>query len=128
MHQNHLSSGNIPHELADNLVQLNPHWVGRPGPLTPRFRRWVFKRLWRLLTSGLTPATVLRGPRRVGKTVLLRQLMENLLAEGVSGENRVQCALWAARDPGGRRQRSRSADCSDVVVVCDVAAVVGHLA
>lgn len=86
MHQNHLSSGNIPHELADNLVQLNPHWVGRPGPLTPPFRRWVFKRLWRLLTSGLTPATVLRGPRRVGKTVLLRQLMGNLLTDGVAAD------------------------------------------
>lgn len=83
MHQHNLSSANVPSELADNLLQLNPHWTGKPGPLTPRFRRWVFKRLWRLLNSGLTPATVLRGPRRVGKTVLLRQLMETLLAEGV---------------------------------------------
>lgn len=83
MQQHHLSSANLPLELIDNLVQLNPHWAGKPGPLTPRFRRWIFKRLWRLMTSGLAPATVLRGPRRVGKTVLLRQLMENLLAEGV---------------------------------------------
>lgn len=33
----------------------------------------------------MAPATVLRGPRRVGKTVLLRQAIESLLGEGVEG-------------------------------------------
>jgi predicted AAA+ superfamily ATPase len=70
-------------ELAENLESLNPHWAGRPGPRVPAFRRWAFRRLYRLLIYGLTPATVLRGPRRVGKTVLLRQLMGELLREGV---------------------------------------------
>ncbi len=32
----------------------------------------------------MTPATVLRGPRRVGKTVLLRQIVEQLLNSGVA--------------------------------------------
>jgi hypothetical protein len=32
----------------------------------------------------MTPAVVLRGPRRVGKTVLLRQIMEKLLDNGVA--------------------------------------------
>jgi predicted AAA+ superfamily ATPase len=35
------------------------------------------------LQKGITPAAVLRGPRRVGKTVLLRQVIESLLAERV---------------------------------------------
>lgn len=79
-------SGSLPRELAENLEHLNPHWVGQPGPRVPSFRRWAFERLYRLLTRGLTPATVLRGPRRVGKTVLLRQLMEALLGEGAAAE------------------------------------------
>lgn len=83
MVQRDISSGSVPFELAENLERLNPHWAGKPGPRTPMFHRWIFKRLWRLLNSGLTPATVLRGPRRVGKTVLLRQLMDSLLAQGV---------------------------------------------
>jgi predicted AAA+ superfamily ATPase len=51
----------------------------------PTFRRWPFKRLRRLLDQGMTPAVVLRGPRRVGKTVLLQQTIQALLEEGVSG-------------------------------------------
>jgi predicted AAA+ superfamily ATPase len=86
MHTNqdrNASSGALPLELAENLIGLNPHWAGRPGPSVPPFHRWAFGRLYRLLTRGLTPAAVLRGPRRVGKTVLLRQLMEELLRNGV---------------------------------------------
>jgi predicted AAA+ superfamily ATPase len=77
------SSHSLPVELAEDLESLNPHWVGQPGPRVPPFRRWAFIRLYCLLTRGLTPAIVLRGPRRVGKTVLLRQLMEELLRDGV---------------------------------------------
>ena len=83
-----LLSGSLPLDLADNLESLNPQWAGQPGPRVPTFRRWLFRRLHRLLTAGLTPATVLRGPRRVGKTVLLRQLMEELLAQNVQ-PNRI---------------------------------------
>jgi hypothetical protein len=81
--ERNILSGSLPLELAENLERLNPHWAGQPGPRVPAFRRWAFRRLQRLLTAGLTPATVLRGPRRVGKTVLLRQLIEALLGEGV---------------------------------------------
>lgn len=78
-----LFHGSLPFELGEDLGSLNPHWQGKPGPQVPSFRRWIFPRLRRLLTSGLTPATVLRGPRRVGKTVLLRQLMEQFLSDGL---------------------------------------------
>lgn len=83
MSQLNLLSGSLPMELADNLSRLNPHWEGKPGPTIPAMRRWVFIRLFRLLKQGLTPSVVLRGPRRVGKTVLLRQIMEELLRQGV---------------------------------------------
>lgn len=36
-----------------------------------------------LIERGMTPATVLRGPRRVGKTILLKQLIRALLGAGV---------------------------------------------
>lgn len=77
-----LSIGSLPTELAENLAGLNPHWAGRPGPRVPAFQRWAFRRLHRLLTRGLAPVTVLHGSRRVGKTVLLRQLMGELLRDG----------------------------------------------
>src|SRR5262245_170423 len=86
MSQPNLFYGSLPMELAEDLERLNPQWVGKPGPRTPRFHRWLFERLHRLIVSGLTPAVVLRGPRRVGKTVLLRQLMEKLLQDGVEAK------------------------------------------
>jgi predicted AAA+ superfamily ATPase len=77
-----LSSDLMPRELAGDIESLNPHWQSKPGPPLPAFKRWLFGRLERLLKVGMTPAVVLRGPRRVGKTVLLRQVMEMLLKDG----------------------------------------------
>lgn len=70
-------------ELAENLRGLNPHWAGLPGPELPTFHRHLFPRIHRSLKAGLTPATVLRGTRRVGKTILVRQVIDKLLSEGV---------------------------------------------
>lgn len=75
--------GVLPPELAEDLEEINPHWQGKPGPAVPSYHRWVFSRLYRLLTTGMAPAAVLRGPRRVGKTVLLRQIMQRLLSDDV---------------------------------------------
>jgi len=75
--------GKLPVELSENLRSLNPWWEGLAATEIPRFRRWPFGRLKRLLVKGMTPATVLRGPRRVGKTILLRQIIESLLSERV---------------------------------------------
>lgn len=78
--------GALPIELSGNLRTLNPWWEQRPGPQLPRFRRWPFDRLVKLVRQGITPATVLRGPRRVGKTVLVRQIIEFLLQNGVASQ------------------------------------------
>ena len=74
----------IPWDLEQDLRSLNPQWENKPGISLPAFRRALFLRNKHLLTSGLTPALVLRGPRRVGKTVLMRQIIEDLLKEGVN--------------------------------------------
>ncbi|MDI3281267.1 MAG: AAA family ATPase [Bacillota bacterium] len=80
------ASVRLPAELVLTLKKVNPWWEGKPGPRIPAFRRWPFGRLLSLLERGLTPAVVLRGPRRVGKTVLVRQIIEDLLARGVPAE------------------------------------------
>ncbi|MBM3300755.1 MAG: ATP-binding protein, partial [Deltaproteobacteria bacterium] len=56
--------------------------------------RWAFDRCYRYLKKGLTPATVVRGPRRVGKTILVRHIMDALLKEGVP----PGCILYVAFD------------------------------
>lgn len=85
--------GYLPFELQENIRSLNPWWSGQPGPQTPAFRRWPFERLLHLLVSGMTPATVLRGPRRVGKTVLVRQVVEHLLSEGLDARRILYVAF-----------------------------------
>lgn len=64
------------------IRNLNPWWRGeRVGGLPP-MRRWAFEPLRRHYEHGLTPAAVLRGPRQIGKTTLLNQIIESLLQEG----------------------------------------------
>lgn len=65
------------------LRDQNPWWRGEPAKRVPTFRRWLFPAVQRALVSGLAPAVSLRGPRRVGKTVLVRQLIDDLLQTGV---------------------------------------------
>ena len=80
--------GKLPFELSENLRSTNPWWHGDEMLKPPPFHRWPFKRLLYLLKDGMTPAVVLRGPRRVGKTVLLKQVIQSLLKEGIPG-NRI---------------------------------------
>jgi predicted AAA+ superfamily ATPase len=75
--------GPLPLELAQNIRSVNPWWDDKPMLNPPRFRRWPFKKILKTLQAGMTPATVLRGPRRVGKTILLQQVIEHLLSEGI---------------------------------------------
>jgi hypothetical protein len=89
---NHLF-GPLPFELEQDVRSLNPHWEGKPGPRIPPVRRWAFDRLLRILKNGLTPAAVLRGPRRVGKTILLRQIMADLITNGVPPDSILYIAF-----------------------------------
>ena len=62
----------------------NPWWDGERLHALPPMRRWVFELVSRNLRGGLAPAVVLRGPRQVGKTTLLAQVIDHLLGEGVA--------------------------------------------
>src|SRR5438128_279619 len=70
----------------------NPWWRGERLFGLPGLRRWAFDAVLSGVQRGLTPATVLRGPRQVGKTTLLNQVIDTLLAQGVAGRRifRVQ--------------------------------------
>ncbi len=76
--------GELPLELSRNIMSVNPWWTFQEPLYPPEYRRWPFARMLRLLKGGMTPAVVLRGPRRVGKTVLMRQAIAALLGEGVA--------------------------------------------
>jgi predicted AAA+ superfamily ATPase len=88
IHQTSIFYGSLPESLVHDIESLNPWWRNKPGTENPGFRRWLFPKLRHQLTKGLTKAVVLRGPRRVGKTVLTRQLIEALLGDGVA-PNRI---------------------------------------
>ncbi|MBL9030561.1 MAG: ATP-binding protein [Phycisphaerae bacterium] len=51
--------------------------------MLPTFRRWAFERLLSSVRTGLTPITVVRGPRQVGKSTLQDQVIAKLLDDGV---------------------------------------------
>lgn len=85
--------GKLPLELSDNIRSYNPWWRGEEMQHPPSFRRWLFDRLYRQISTGMTPAVVLRGPRRVGKTVLLRQTIRSLLDDGVTGRRILYVAF-----------------------------------
>jgi predicted AAA+ superfamily ATPase len=61
----------------------NPWWRGEPIAELPPFRRWAFEPVYRRLTRGLAPAIVLRGPRQIGKTTLLTQVVDQLMQDGI---------------------------------------------
>jgi predicted AAA+ superfamily ATPase len=70
--------------LAEYIDQVNPWWRDEPAPPVRVYQRWPLPLLVTRLQSGVTPAVVLRGPRRVGKTVLLRQVLDTLLSQGIA--------------------------------------------
>lgn len=82
----------IPPLLRQAVLRGNPWWRGEALYALPTLRRWAFSPVLQGLQAGMTPAVVLRGPRQVGKTTLLLQIIGHLLAEGVQPQRifRVQ--------------------------------------
>lgn len=70
-------------DVETYLRATNLWWMDEATPPVPLFRRWLFKPTLHRLTRGLTPITVLRGPRQVGKSTLLLQVVHHLLENGV---------------------------------------------
>src|SRR5690606_20599698 len=82
----------LPPELIENLRRQNPWWEGRALPTLPPHRRWLVQQIKRTLALRLAPATVVRGPRQIGKTTAQLHVIEDLLNSGVEGRRifRVQ--------------------------------------
>ena len=71
----------IPGEVEAYLVSdANPWWQGRPARRLPEYRRWLFPAVLDSVKSGMAPVTALRGPRQVGKSTLMEQVIEHLLS------------------------------------------------
>ncbi|MDR1968106.1 MAG: ATP-binding protein [Burkholderiaceae bacterium] len=76
-------------QVTDHLKRLNSWWTGPPvdqgvAALRPRAYLGPVRQL--LLEQRLRRAVVLLGPRRVGKTVLIRHLITGLLEDGVTAQ------------------------------------------
>jgi predicted AAA+ superfamily ATPase len=78
--------------LETTLRDDNVWWRGERIFGLPPMRRWAFQPVLRGVKEGMTPVTVLRGPRQIGKTTLLNQVIDSLISEGVSAQRifRVQ--------------------------------------
>jgi predicted AAA+ superfamily ATPase len=84
------TDNDIQMQLFDLLAALNPWWAApsHRGSQPPFQRRRAFAALRRSLEHvGVPRATALVGPRQVGKTTLLRQLVDEFLDSGLPPGN-----------------------------------------
>lgn len=79
----------LPPELDAFIRDTNPWWEGKPDKPLPPYRRWAFQTTLKKLSSGLAPVTVLRGPRRVGKSTLQSQLIQHFLSQKIVAPRRI---------------------------------------
>ncbi|MBX3382795.1 MAG: ATP-binding protein [Phycisphaeraceae bacterium] len=71
----------LPQPVDELIRRMNPWWQGKPGKVLPAFRRWAFAKAEKGLLEGLTPITVVRGPRQVGKSTIQDQLINHFIEE-----------------------------------------------
>jgi len=72
-----------PTEIQNGLRSFNPWWQG-VKPVVKTFRRHAFSNAWQAISdNSMNRAVLLVGPRRVGKTTILMQLVEAFLSSGV---------------------------------------------
>jgi len=69
--------------LEEIIRSDNPWWSNTPQSSVSPLKRWVFEPVIKRLKAGMTPVVALRGPRQVGKTTLIQQIIQQLLDEGV---------------------------------------------
>lgn len=75
-------------ELIAILSQFNPWWRREKIPDLPEWRRGAFQELMLWIKNPPTQrAILLSGPRQVGKTTLLLQTIQDLIASGVPPGN-----------------------------------------
>lgn len=81
-------------DLISQLQRLNIHWNKEPF-LVPPFQRDLFTKIW--LDRQAHLMTYLIGPRRVGKSIIFKQLMNKLIGEDKILPNQI---LFYEFDPG----------------------------
>ncbi|MEM6554130.1 MAG: ATP-binding protein [Planctomycetota bacterium] len=74
--------------LIGDLHRMNPWWTGDAAKQTPKTRRHLVGWMQWRLRQKLAPIVVVRGPRQIGKTTAQFQVIDDLLAEGVT-PNRI---------------------------------------
>lgn len=75
-------SNTISDALVHQLHLMNPWWKGDVPLNTPPFKRHIFDTLYPKLTDyrgGHKPFLGVRGPRQVGKSTIMEQLIQKLL-------------------------------------------------
>ena len=91
-------------EAVGVINDLNPWW-DHPGvvrPVPPGYRRRRITEIASRLRGRGKLIEVLRGPRQVGKTTGIYQIIQDLMQFGVSPRNILICTLrprGPARDP-----------------------------
>jgi predicted AAA+ superfamily ATPase len=86
-----------PEDIRRRLARDNPWWSHRTVQLPElRMQRRVYFEPFRTLAlrTDIKRATILLGPRRVGKTVMIKQLIGDLVATGFD----ASCILFASID------------------------------
>lgn len=68
------------------LERNNPWWRGEIARSPDEYRRWAFDEVVARIKSKLARIVVIRGSRRVGKSVIVRQLIEELRFFGLRGQ------------------------------------------
>ena len=70
------------HSLKDTLTTYNPWWKTKTFPLeTPEFKRDAFDQALRYTEANHGLALLINGPRRVGKTTMINQIIKHLIEE-----------------------------------------------
>ncbi|MDR1923794.1 MAG: AAA family ATPase [Planctomycetaceae bacterium] len=81
------------HEQRNELVSMNPWWNGGNIPDVPDYKRSIFHTLCEQLTdfTRYKPYYAIRGPRQVGKTTVIAQLIKKLLDEKITVPSHILC-------------------------------------
>lgn len=87
-----ISEADIAGRLAEDNGWWHPDKKGQV-PFRSLPRRDYFQGFLALASTPVQRAVILMGPRRVGKTVMLHQLIGHLLDEGVPGGNILYCSV-----------------------------------
>ncbi len=88
----------LPGFLESLVRDQNPWWRNERQANLAQGKRWLFATVKRSLVEGLSPITVLRGPRQVGKSTLQNQVIDELIADGISPKRILRVQFDDLRD------------------------------